>query len=308
MREERKIFEYTTPLDYATMMEYLNFTVERYSFLSFSYLGETMMGRGIPILSLGEGDRALLFVGAQRAKEWMTSLLLLRWLREICELFATNGKIFRYHIGYLLSTRRIILIPMLNPDGVEYHLHGVSEGNVLYDRLRSMNDGNEDFSDWQANARGVDLSHNYSVGFAMQKEKERREGILGGAPMGFAGESSESEPEVGALCNYLRYHRDIRAVFDLQTTGETIEYASHGRTAPRSQSMAKALSDFSEYRLAPMENEGEFGRLSDFCIVERNLPAFTVRCGKGEAPLPLSEAFYLYTRLRKMLFLSLTLI
>ena len=112
---------------------------------------------------------------------------------------------------------------------------------------------------------------------------------------------------MGALCNYLRYHRDIRAVIELQTTGETIKYASNGRTAPRSQSMAKALSDFSGYPLEAMEEESR-AELSDFCIVEQNLPAFTVRCGRGEASLPTSDAFYLYTSLRKMLFLSLTLI
>ena len=308
MSDGRKNLEYKTPLDYAKMMERLNLMVERYPFLSFSYLGETMMGRGIPILTVGEGDRALLFVGAQRAREWITSMLLLRWLEEVCELYATNGKIFRYHIGYLLSTRRVMIVPMLNPDGIEYQLHGVSAGNILYDRLHSMNGGSDDFSAWQANARGVDLSHNYSVGFSAQKEKEKREGILSGAPACFAGESSESEPEVGALCNYLRYHRDIRAVFDLQTTGEMIRYDSHGRTAPRSESMAESLSSFSGYALAKKDESEEFATLSDFCIVEKNLPAFTLYCGKGESPLPPNEVFYLYTRLRKMLFLSLTLI
>ncbi|MBQ2999624.1 MAG: hypothetical protein IJD64_04105 [Clostridia bacterium] len=308
MNEERKILEYKIPLDYAKMMETLTSMVDRYPFLSFSYLGETIMGRGIPILTLGTGDRALLFVGAQRAREWITSMILLRWLNEACELYAANGKIFRYHIGYLLSTRRIIIVPMLNPDGVEYHLHGVSEGNVLYDRVRSMNQGSDDFSSWQANARGVDLSYNYGVGFSAQKEKEKREGIFGGAPIGFSGESSESEPEVGALCNYLRYHRDIRAVFDLQTTAEMIRYDSHGRTAPRSESMAESLSSFSGYALAKREESEEFATLSDFCIVEKNLPAFTIYCGGGEASLPQNEVFYLYARLRKMLFLSLTLI
>lgn len=308
MGDGRKILNYDTPLDYETMMDFLNFMVERYSFLSFSYLGETIMGRGIPILTLGEGERALLFVGTQRAKDWITAILLLRWLEEACELYATNSKIFRYHLGYLLSTRRIIIIPMLNPDGVAYRMHGVSKEHVLYDRLLSMNGGSDDFSVWEANARGVDLAHNYGVGFAEQKEKEKREGILGGSPVGFAGESSESEPEVGALCNYLRYHRDIRAVFDLQTTGEMIRYDSRGRTAPRSQSIAESLSLFSGYALANNEENEEFATLSDFCIVEQNIPAFTICCGSGDAN-PLSEdAFALYTRLRKMLFLSFTLI
>ena len=281
------------PLDYSGMMEHLNVLVERYPFLSFSYLGETILGRGIPMLSIGTGDRALLFVGAQLAGDWMTSMCLLRWLDELCDLYASNGKIFRYSIGYLLSTRRIVLLPMLNPDGVEYALHGVGKENILYDRLRSMNGGRDDYSLWQANARGVDLSHNYPVGFFEQKERERLDGILSGAPLGFAGESSESEPEVGALCNYLRYHRDIRAVLDLQMRGETISYDSQGRTAPRSQSIAESLSALSGYRLEE-ENRQRLGSLSDFCIVERNLPAFTIRCGAERAPLLLGDIFYLY--------------
>ncbi len=302
---QKKLLEYQATMDYGRMMEYLNLMVERYPFLSFSYLGESIMGRGIPVLTLGEGDSAALYVGVHRAKEWITSVLLLRWLNEACEWYASGGKLFHYNAGYLFSKKRLIVVPMLNPDGVDYHLNGVSSGNVLCERLSAMNGGSSDFSSWQANARGVDLSHNYSIGFDTQKIREANAGILGGAPEGFAGESSESEPEVGALCNYIRYHRDIRLVVDLQTSGETICYSSGGRTAPRSQTIANSLREFSGYR---MEEEEACGTLLDFCIGERNLPAVTLRCGKKEAPIPLSEAFYLYTELRRTFFLSLTLI
>lgn len=308
MRGDEKMLEYSTPLDYARMMKTLNLMVERYPFLSFSYLGETILGRGIPLLTIGSGDRSVLFVGAQKAREWTISSLLLRWLREMCDLYVAKGKIFHYDIRYLLSTRCIVVIPMLNPDGVEYCLHGVEKENVLYDRLRSMNEGSEDFSSWQANARGVDLSHNYGVGFFEQKEEEQRMGILGGASFGFGGESSESEPEVGALCNYLRYHQEFRAVIDLQMLGETIGYTSGGRTAPRSHRIAKSLSEFSGYALKNPEQEEARGRLLDFCIVERHLPAFTIHCGRDAPSISVGDPFYLYERLRKMLFLSLTLI
>ena len=308
MRVDGMILKDRVLLDYDKMMDHLNGMVERYPFLSFSYLGETIMGRGIPMLTLGTGDRACLFVGAQRAGDWMTSLLLLRWLSEACEIFSVNGRIFRYSLPYLLSTRRIIVLPMLNPDGVEYCLHGVRKENLLYERLLLMNGGSDDFSSWQANARGVDLSHNYSVGFFEQKEREKREGILGGASVGFAGESSESEPEVGALCNYLRYHIDIRAVLNFQMMGGSIGYDSHGRTAPRSHSIARSLSLFSGVALNVLDESKDFGTISDFCIVERNLPAFVVGCGEKEMSEPYGDAFYLYARFRKMLFLSLTLV
>ena len=70
-------------------------------------------------------------------------------------------------------------------------LSGVSRAER---RRRAVPDG--DFTHWQANARGVDLNHNYDAGFLEYKQIEAEQGILGGGPTRYSGECPESEPEV----------------------------------------------------------------------------------------------------------------
>lgn len=302
IRTDKNIPGYDHPLDHALMMEYIDEFSRRYSALGVTSLGTSIMGRSIPVLTLGEGKRAVLYVGTHHAMEWITSVLLLRFVNELCELVKTKSRVFSYDTKYLLSTRTIYVIPMLNPDGVEYQIHGVEKENPLYDRLIRMNGGSEDFSHWQANARGVDLNHNYNCGFSEYKSLEGELGIFNGAPTKFSGNMPESEPEVANLCNLLRFNDNIEMIITLHTQGEEIYYTGGGKAPPRSRSIGGALSRLCGYRLAVPEGSAAYGGLTDWVVSELGRPCFTVECGKGENPLPLSDYFSIYSDIREMLF------
>ena len=303
---DRAIPDYKVPMDHETMMTYLEFLSDRYPFLSVGTLGESIFGRRIPVLSIGEGSRGVLYVGAHHGMEWITTVLLLRFINEFCELKRLHGRIYRYTLDFICATKTLYFIPMLNPDGVEYQIHGVEEKNPIYDRLIAMNGGSQDFSRWQANGRGVDLNHNYNAGFGAYKAIETEAGIFGGAPTKYSGTMPESEPEVGQLCNFLRFHEDIGMVLTLHTQGEEIYYTSGGRMAPRSRSIAAAFSRMTGYSLGIPEGSAAYGGMTDWVIEELGRPSFTIECGKGENPLPLSDYFKIYTRLREMLFMAPT--
>ena len=276
--------------------------------MAVSSIGESIFGKSIPIITLGEGKKAVLYVGAHHGMEWITSVLLLRFINEYCELYSSTRRIYSYDLGYLFSTKTIYIIPMLNPDGVDYQINGVSEDNVIYDRLIKMNSNSRDFCRWQANARGVDLNHNYNSGFAEYKKIEAEEGISDGAPTRFSGNMPESEPEVASLCNFLRFNDDIKMVLTLHTQGEEIYYSSGECLAPRSQTIADALSRISGYKLSKPEGMAAYGGLTDWFISEIGKPSFTIECGKGENPLPLCDYFKIYTDIREMLFSAPTFI
>lgn len=299
MRMQRGIFNFYHPMDHREMLEMLDGMRDRYPFLEFASIGESILGKMLPVVTIGCGRKAALYVGTQ-GTDWSSTLFLLRFLYELGELYQCGGSAFGYSIPYLLSERRLYLIPMLNPDGVEYRLHGVSAENPLYERLQTMNGGALDFSSWQANARGVSLSHNYAIGFAEYKSEAAAKGIHGGAPNGFGGEMSESEPEVGALCNFLRYHEEIRGVLSLCGTGERIEYRETKLAASRVKGMAAAFSRMSGYRLC--EREVARGELCDFCMEECGVPCFSAFCGRGEVSTSLGEWFGTYTAIRELLF------
>lgn len=305
---DRKILDYNIALDHKVMMQYINEFSERYPFIGISSIGESIMGKSIPIITLGTGKRALLYVAAHHGMEWITSILLLRFINEYCELKRNKQKIFNLSVEYLFQSKSIYIVPMLNPDGVDYQIHGVNENNVIYERLLKMNNGSTDFSRWQANARGVDLNHNYNCGFSEYKKLEAEQGICDGAPTRFSGFMPESEPEVGSLCNFLRFNENIELVLTLHTQGEEIYYTSGEQSAPRSEAIVKAISRFSGYKPSKPEGMAAYGGLTDWCISELGRPSFTVECGKGENPLPLTDNFKIYTDIRKMLFMMPTVI
>ena len=296
------------PFDYSETMRELNALTEEYPFIEMLYLGNSILGRSIPMLKLGHGRGEVLFVGSHHGMEWLTSAVLIRFAWELCR-YASDEQCFGgTSVPLMLSARTLYILPMLNPDGVEYQTRGIDEENPLHDRLLEMNGGSTDFSRWQANARGVDLNHNYDAGFAEYKKLEKDAGILSGAPTRYSGETAESEPEVRLLCDFIRFHDSLRAVMTLHTQGEEIFYQSGGISLPRSRVIAGKLSELCGYRCSRAEGLASYGGLTDWCVQNRRLPSFTLECGKGENPLPVEDFQGIYRRLRHALFAFPTLV
>ena len=303
----RRILDLRYPMDHEAVMSILNEFAERYSCLSVTVMGQSVLGRSIPMLCLGdpknegEARRRILYIGAHHGSEWITTSVLLRFVNEYCELFCSDGMAEGIRVKRLAEKRDIYLVPMLNPDGVEYAIHGVSADNVLHERVLRMNGGSEDFSHWQANARGVDLNHNYNAGFAEYKQLEAANGIDGG-PTRFSGESPESEPETAYLCNYLRFCRPFDGALSLHTQGEEIYYTSGEVTADNSLTLGKYLARVTGYTLSKPEGLAAYGGFTDWFIRAFEKPSFTLECGKGSNPLPISDMPMIYLKLRRALF------
>ena len=307
--ESRSLLDFPSPMDHEAMMRCLDLFTRRYDFLSVYPMGTSLHGRTIPMVRIGneKASRTVLYVGAHHGMEWITTILLLRFINEYCEHYKGHRRIFNINPEYLFRSRLLCIVPMLNPDGVELQIHGPGDAPNR-DKLIEMNHGSEDFSHWQANGRGVDLNHNYNAGFAEYKELERASDILRGAPTRFSGEYPESEPEVGALVNYLRFDDSVKMILTLHTQGEEIYYTSGGICPPKAKNIARLLSGMSGYTLSEAEGMASYGGLTDWAIRERNLPSFTVECGKGVNPLPLHTKFSIYTAIREMLFTAPILI
>ena len=294
------LIDYTTPLDYAALMNTLGVFSERYPFIGITHVGTSVLGRGIPMVTLGEGKRSTLYVGTHHGMEWLTGVLLLRFINEYCEALAAGRRMFGIGTEHLFRTRTIYVIPVFNVDGAEIQIHGAGDC-ILRDRLTGMN-GGEDFSRWQANARGVDLNHNYDAGFYEYKKLEAQAGIVGGAPTRFSGEAPESEPETAALCSFIRYQRSICSVMSLHTQGGEIYWSSGDVTCPRSASIARVMSSLTGYGLSRPEGGAAYGGLTDWVLREIRIPSFTVECGRGENPLPLSDWYGVYSSVRELFF------
>lgn len=296
--------EYGIPTDHETMMRYLEEFTRRYGFISVSFIGSSLLGRSIPLVKLGNehAKNAVMYVGTHHAMEWITTVVLLRFINEYCELMKKGSSVANISMESLYNSRLIYIIPMLNPDGAELQINGINTAGPMADRLYRMNGGSPDFTHWQANARGVDLNHNYNAGFADYKRLERQAGIMGGAPTRYSGEFAESEPEVGCLCNFVRFNSDIKAALTLHTQGEEIYYTANGKTLRKSKNIGSLIAKMTGYTLSEPEEMASYGGMTDWLVGELEKPSFTIECGKGTNPLPVEDYFEIYTRLRELLF------
>ena len=72
--------------------------------------------------------------------------------------------------------------------------------------------------------------------------------------------------------------------------------------APESERLGKYLARVSGYQLSKPEGLAAYGGFTDWFIREFGKPSFTVECGKGENPLPVTDMPMMYLGLRKAFF------
>ena len=264
-------------------------------------LGHSILGREIPLLTVGNGNRGVLYVGAHGGTEGLTCAVLLEFIFDILGKCKSDAQVYERKLRTLLEERRIFVIPMLNPDGVEYALHGLGDSNPLRERVERMS-GGEGLAAWQANARGVDLHHNYDAGFLAYKRRETGMGVAGGAPSGYSGEYPESEPETAALCRFLRYRREeIDGVLTLRLGEEEITCSCRDSLSAKTLSAGRVLQRVTGYRLVHPEENPPLGGLTDWCIEGLKRPAYTVRC-KDAGNASATPHAVIFERLRRALY------
>lgn len=300
IKAENGVFDLTKKLSYSVLREYTEYLCQRYSAIECEYLGESILGRSIPILKLGHGRAKFLYVGTHHGMEHITGSVLLKFAEEYGEAAENGRSVHLINVSYLYEAATIYVVPVLNPDGAEIAINGNGH-DPLSERRLKYNSGNPDFSHWQANARGVDLNHNYNCGFYEYKQLEAESGIYEGAPTKYSGLSPESEPESIALCNFIRYHGDVRMLLTLHTQGEEI-YSGCAEMIPRANAIGKVIEKMTGYKRAVPEGSSAYGGLTDWFTHEFLRPAYTLECGIGENPLPMSSLDTIYDKLRRLFF------
>ena len=293
--------EYT----YAEIREVLRLLREEYPFIKQSAIGKSVMGREITALTLygdmdgdisgGQEPEYVLFAGAFHGMERLTCTVLLRFAAELGEMRA-SGKELELPPG-----RGIIIVPLVNPDGYEITLRGAAGCCNSAARICRLCAG--EYRIWNANARGVDINHNFDAGWMQLQKLEQAAGIYGPGPTRHGGPRPESEPETAALTALCRAH-NIRQVLAIHSQGEVI-YWDYGKNTPsRSRSMAEALARASGYALEEPEEIASMGGFKDWFIEEFGRPGFTVEIGLGANPLPPSDLPDIYETVRKMFMLA----
>lgn len=274
--------------------KFFTFFNENYRNIESGILGKSILGSEIHYYKIGNGKKQIVSVGAHHGMEHITAAALFGVILKIAENLTRCGTSYDINIAFLLQKFTFWFVPCLNPDGVDFVISGIFQ-NPLYDRQLKMN-GGRDFSFWQANARGVDLNHNYDYRFSEYKGLEAENNILPGRTR-FSGEYPESEPETKALLNLIRTVRP-KLIISFHSAGEEVFFRP--RSSKKSRRIASACADILSYKLSVPEGLSDFGGLSDYTGEVLGITSLTVEVGKGENPLQSSQLGAITERIYKL--------
>ena len=273
----------------------------RYGFLDAVPIGRSVLGRDIMGMIIGGGKDKILYAAAFHGQEWMTSLILLRLCEDICDALERGLPVADINIQEALSGRSLIFVPQVNPDGADIAIHGSGSAGDYARMVRELG-GNEP-GKWQANARGVDINHNFNAGWAILQSMELENGINSASPRQWCGPAPESEPETQALVKLCR-RVNFRHVLALHSQGEEIYWKYGNHTPARAQVMAEVMATSAGYKVAAPEGLASHGGFKDWFIEETGRPGFTIELGKGVNPLPLESFEETYQKAQEMLLLA----
>ena len=276
---------YNVMPDCLTRKEIIRQLKNRYSFVSHTCAGKSVCGRSIDVLHIGNTKNRVLYCAGFHGSEYLTILAVLRFFEECCQSMENDTSVGGYNVSDFLRIRGLTIVPCVNPDGVEIALHG-SEAALKYKNL--VDKVSNSTKHQQANARGVDINHNFNAGWAELKKRELSRNIDSPSPTRFGGNCPESEPETKALTNLCRT-TDFERALAIHSQGREI-YCSFGNNTPvLSFRLASVFSQASGYNIGFPEEIATGGGFKDWFIEKFRKPALTIEMGLGENPLPLSD-------------------
>lgn len=274
-----------------------------YPFLEWGTAGKSILGRELYYIRLGSGANEVFYNAAHHANEWITSMLLMRFAENFCKAYSSGSTIRSYNIRNVWKRSSIYIMPMVNPDGVDIVIDGISSGNPYYSRVIEWNGGNMDLSRWSANIRGVDINHNYDAAWEISKKRETIYGIHGPCYRRYSGPSAESEPETKAVVSFTRKH-NFKLALSYHSQGRVIYWTHNDNFSLEEKRIGEMFSKISGYTLSEPDKAASYSGYKDWFIKEYKRPCYNIQAGRGKNPLPVREFESIYNDNIEMLLLA----
>ncbi len=278
--------------DYEELLRDVKALREKHPFVFEEIIGKSVMKKPITALRMGMGEKKLFINCAHHGLEYLTSAFIMRFLDEYSDAIEKECELFGYKPFELFGKVSLYVVPMVNPDGVDIAVNGLDITNSYHQKLISMVGIHSFNRVWQANARGVDINHNYNAMWHVVSKNP--------SPTKYAGPYSESEPETKAIIEYVRENNfDMLIAFHSQ--GREIYYDFDGIVAENSMRIAEKMASESGYAVKTPVGSASFGGCKDWFIKEFGKAGFTVEIGTGKNPLHMEQLKEVYPENAKLI-------
>ena len=110
-----------TNVNYNSLLMLQNLIIlnRTYPFFNIQAVGNSVLGKNIYVVKLGRGSKEVFYSASIHSNEWITSVLLMKFIEDYCVAYVNNSNLYGYSVRNLFNTVSIYIMPMVNPDGVD---------------------------------------------------------------------------------------------------------------------------------------------------------------------------------------------
>lgn len=269
----------------------------KYPFLDIGSIGYSALGRSIPYIRFGRGRKQVFYSGAIHANEWITAVLLMKYLENLSSAYENNTTIFDYRARFLFENVSLYIVPIVNPDGVDLVVGNIQKYMPdIYAYTQSLSNNYPDIlfpSGWKANINGIDLNLQFPALWEEAKEIKFNQGFTKPGPRDFVGLSPLSTPESLAMYNFT-LSKNFNLILAYHTQGEVIYWKFSDFLPTNSYYIGQQFQKVSGYSLETTPPNSANAGYKDWFIQTYNKPGYTIEAGKGSNPLPISQFDEIY--------------
>lgn len=255
----------------------------RYPFIKAQSIGNSVLGNRITCLSIGNGGRQIMVNASHHANESITTTVVMKYCENAAKKIAA---------GRPFPNVSLHVIPLVNPDGVDLVNGALEErADSAYEKAKTLAAGYPQIpfpSGWKANINGVDLNLNYPAQWELAREIKFSQGFTKPGPRDYVGSSPLCQPESRALVSYTNQN-NFDVTLSYHTQGNIIYWKYDDYEPPYSLELGNQLSEASGYPLAITPYASGYAGYKDWFIQTYDKPGYTIECGIGINPLPLSQ-------------------
>lgn len=281
---------------YALMMTNLDSLAKYYPHcLKYEQGDSTYQGRPIPIIHFGDSlaDKFVMVQSTMHAREFMATQLTMAMLEYYTSNYETevfNGK----KLTELFKGIRFIILPMVNPDGVEISQNGIvgAVTDDVKEWLSKCEEAGTTLTQIKANALGVDINRNFRNGFGKAKYARGRKDLYH-----YMGPQPYSEVESRLLLKVSQRHQ-YSCFLNYHTSGNLIFYGcmnARKDVNEKAHILAARIKKLTGYPCFGPKSAKPSGTWADEVEIIYKRPSVTIELGTKN-PVPIEEFKSIYNK------------